>query len=157
MQLQAKPLKYVIADLLWHQEKKMNETATIMTWMQHNALFTTLPEQALADLASQACLKTFNPDQVLIEENGDNDALFLLTKGQVAIIINDTEVATQQAGETIGEISMSKISPAVACVIATENVEAVSFPVDIIETCCTEYPEFALCLRTTGLQKVYGR
>jgi len=135
----------------------MAETAQIMTWMKHNPLFITLAEQAMADLASHACLKIFNPGQILIEENGDNDALFLLTKGEVRISINGTEVATQQAGETIGEISMSKISPPVACVIAADDVEAVSFPVDIIDACCTKYPDFALCLRATGLQKVYGR
>jgi len=134
----------------------MTETAQIMAWMKHNPLFTTLPEQTMADLASHACLQRFNTGQVLIEENRDNDALFLLTKGKVTIIINGTEVATQQAGETIGEISISKISPPVACVIATNNVEAVSFPVDTIDACCTEHPEFALCLRATGLQKVYG-
>jgi len=135
----------------------MTETTQTMTSMRQNALFAGLPDQALTNLTSHACLKTFNSGQVLIEENEDNHALFLLTKGKVTIIINGTEVATQQAGETVGEISMSKISPPVARVIAANEVEVVSFPTNIIETCCAEYPEFALRLRATGLQKVYGR
>ncbi len=135
----------------------MTETTQTMIWIRQNALFASLPEQAQINLTSHACLKTFNSGQILIEENEDNHALFLLTKGKVTIIINGTEVATQQAGETVGEISISKISPPVARVIAVNEVEAVSFPLDVIETCCAEYPEFALCLRATGLQKVYGR
>jgi len=135
----------------------MPKTAQIMISMRRNALFAALPEQALSNLTSHACLKAFHSGQILIEENEDNDALFLLTKGKVSIIINGTEVATQQAGETVGEISMSKISPPVARVIAVNEVEAISLPARLIENCCTEYPEFALCLRATGLQKVYGR
>ncbi|MFQ5344782.1 MAG: cyclic nucleotide-binding domain-containing protein [Mariprofundus sp.] len=125
--------------------------------MKRNPLFSALPGQAIDHLASHACLQHFDSGQILIEENGDNNALFLLTKGTVSIIINATEVGTQQAGETVGEISMSKISPPVARVMATEGVEAVSFPFEIIDACCADHPDFAMRLRATGLQKVYGR
>jgi len=125
--------------------------------MKANPLFDTLPQTAFSELAALCNIESFESGTCLIEENGKNESLFLLTQGRVSITINNTEVGSQQAGETVGEISMAKISPPVANVVADGHVEAISIPTRVIDSFCANYPDFAVSLRTTGMQKVYGR
>jgi len=135
----------------------MNDSAKKLGSMKGNSLFDCLPETALLELVNHCRIETFASGQHLIEENGKNDSLFLITRGQVKIIINSTHVGTQQAGETVGEISMLKISPPVADVIADGDVKALSFPTEIIDAYCAHHPDFATRLRATGMHKVYSR
>jgi len=135
----------------------MSDTAKIITDMKANPLFDSLPQTAFSELAALCDIESFESGERLIEENGENASLFLLTKGRVTITINNTEVGSQQAGETVGEISMAKISPPVADVTADGHVETISIPTRVIDTFCADYPDFAESLRATGMQKVYDR
>jgi len=135
----------------------MSDTEKSIKNMKGNPLFDSLPEAAFSELADRCSIETFKSGQRLIKENGKNESLFLLTQGQVKIVINNTEVETQQAGETVGEISMSKVSPPVADVVATGDVEAIAIPTEVIDGFCISYPDFAESLRATAMKKVYGR
>ena len=135
----------------------MSDTANAIRWMKGNPLFASLPEEGLTFLAKHSSSKTFSSDEKLIEENGDNGFLFLLTSGNVKVISNGTEVDRQQAGDTAGEVSMSKISPPVADVIADGEIEAILFPSQVIDKACSEHPPFAKQLRETAMKKVYDR
>jgi len=125
--------------------------------MKGNPLFAPLPPEGLAQMASHSSRQRFSCGEKLIEENGDNEFLFLLIAGRVKVISNGTEVDRQQTGDTAGEVSMSKISPPVADVIADGEVEAILFPSETIDTVCGQYPAFAKLLRETAMKKVYDR
>lgn len=135
----------------------MNDTANTTALMKDNPLFAPLPPEGLAQMASHSSRQTFISGEKLIEENGDNQSLFLLVAGGVKVISNGTEVDRQKAGDTAGEVSMSRISPPVADVIADSEVEAILFPGETVDAVCARYPEFAKQLRETALKKVYDR
>ncbi len=135
----------------------MAHKTTTIAWMRGNSLFESLPETAFAELVNHSKIETFASGQRLIEENSKNESLYLITHGRVKIIINNTEVGSQQAGETIGEISMSHISPPVANVVADGDVETVTFPMRVIDKLCAENPDFADHLRNLAMKKVYDR
>ena len=135
----------------------MGDAANTITMMKGNPLFAPLPAEGLEQLADHCRCKTFNTGEKLIEENGNNESLFLLTKGEAKIVSNGTEVDRQQAGDTAGEVSMSKISPPVADVIAVSDVEAILFTSKKIDAVCAGYPAFAKLLRETAMKKVYDR
>ena len=125
--------------------------------MKGNPLFAPLPTEGLEQLADHCRCETFSAGEKLIEENGNNESLFLLTRGEAKIVSNGTEVDRQQAGDTAGEVSMSKISPPVADVIAVSDVDAILFPSKTIDAVCAGYPAFAKLLRETAMKKVYDR
>ena len=135
----------------------MSDAVNTTTWMKGNPLFAPLPAKGLAQMADHSSVKTFSCGEKLIEEDGNNESLFLLISGSVKVISNGTEVDRQQAGDTAGEVSMSKISPPVADVIAVGDVQAILFPSKTIDAVCAKYPAFAKLLRETALKKVYDR
>ena len=135
----------------------MGDAANTIRMMKGNSLFAPLPAEGLEQLADHCRLETFNAGEKLIEENGDNKFLFLLISGRVKVISNGTEVDRQQAGDTAGEVSMSKISPPVADVIADGDVEAILFPSETVDAACSQHPAFAKQLRETAMKKVYDR
>lgn len=135
----------------------MVHKATTAAWMRGNPLFEPLCEEAANKLLDHCTVQTFTSGQRLIEQNGKNESLFLITLGKVKIVINGTEVDTQQAGESIGEISTSNISPPVADVIAITDVEVIVFPIETVHDLCNSNPDFAKRLRDTGMKKVYDR
>jgi len=135
----------------------MSDSANIITKMKGNPLFAPLPAEGLTLMSEQSTIKTFSSGEKLIEENGDNKFLFLLISGRVKVISNGTEVDRQQAGDTAGEVSMSKISPPVADVIADGDVEAILFPSETVDAACSQHPAFAKQLRETAMKKVYDR
>lgn len=135
----------------------MSTPTDTMKIMKSNPLFSMLPEEGLLQMVEQSILKSFVADEKLIEENGDNKHLFLLLSGHIRVVSNGTEVDRQQAGDTAGEVSMSRISPPVADVIADGDVEAALFPATVIEQISASYPAFAKTLRETAMKKVYDR
>ncbi|ATX79430.1 Cyclic nucleotide-binding domain-containing protein [Mariprofundus aestuarium] len=135
----------------------MGDAANTITKMKGNPLFALLPSEGLAQLADHSRIETFSAGEKLIEENGKNRSLFLLTLGEAKIVSNGTEVDRQKAGDTAGEVSMSKISPPVADVIAVSDVEAILFPSEVIDEVSARYPDFSRQLRETAMKKVYDR
>lgn len=135
----------------------MDKRIFSVAWLRGNPLFADLPEAVIENLADHCTIRSFNAGELLIRENGDNDTLFLLTRGEVRILCNGTEVDRQSAGDTVGEISTANISPPVADVIAIDDVEAVALPLELVRHLCSEQPGFAARLRETGMRKVYGR
>lgn len=129
----------------------------ITTWMKSNILFESLPAAALEELIQHAHLQQFPQGHLLISENRENQTLFMLISGQVNVISNGTPTATAAAGDTIGEISTSRISPPVADVIANTGIEVIAFPIEVIDQISEKHPDFGQRLRQTGISKVYGR
>jgi len=135
--------------------KKLVTQKNIAEWVQQHALFQLLSDDAFSELISQASLVSLKQGDLLIEEEKGNDALYILHQGSVKVVMNGTEVATLQRGEIVGEISMSKFSPALANVVANESVEAISFPASAIDAACDSSEKFTAQLRDIGMQRVY--
>jgi len=135
--------------------KKSVIQKNIAEWVQQHALFQLLSDDAFDELINQALFVRFKQGELVIEEEKGNDALYILHQGSVRVVMNGTEVAILQRGEIVGEISMSKFSPALANVIANENVEAISFPTSAIDAACDSSEKFKVQLRDIGMQRVY--
>src|SRR5262249_10295490 len=82
---------------------------------------------ALADALIAGCVVVeFKKGDTLIEQNDtDNNDVFLLVAGTVAVIANGNQIAERKAGEHVGE--MAAIEPAQArstSIVAQETVVA---------------------------------
>jgi len=78
--------------------------------------------EKLADVSE---LLQFEPDlskNVLIQQNGPDNDIFLILAGRVSIAVNGREVAVRQAGQHVGEMAMIDASaPLCATVTAIEQ------------------------------------
>lgn len=81
---------------------------------------------------------TFAPGEVLIEQNQEGRALYVLVDGQVKVEVfapdkPPTEVARLGTGASLGEMAMVDQAPASARVTAVEEVSAFRFPLDRLD------------------------
>lgn len=121
-----------------------------------NPIFRMLSEESLLSLLSHSKLKTFQPDELLINEGVFNPYLYLLTQGTVHVIANEEIMAGLGVGDVVGEISTLGMSTPVADVIAVDEVKAIAFPIEKINDMGLEYPEFADKLRSLSSERIYG-
>jgi tetratricopeptide (TPR) repeat protein len=81
---------------------------------------------------------TFAPGEVLIEQDQEGRALFVLASGRVVVEIavagkEPREVATLGAGASLGEMAMVDQAPASARVTAVEETSAFRFPIERLD------------------------
>jgi len=136
-----------------------NQQAIPSTWRQPiaaNALFACLPDAAIDSLMLEGRILTFKAGAHLIEENQDNAFLFLILKGSASALMNGTPVGDILAGELAGEISSAGISPPVASVIASSDIEAAAFPISLIHALAEAHPDFSGRLLEAGFHRISG-
>jgi predicted nucleotide-binding protein len=99
-----------------------------------------------AELANEVCEKAelvaINEGDKLIEQDADDNDLYLLLAGTVEIVVNGRLQAKRTAGDHVGE--MSAIQPTQrrsADVIATDEVIAAKLTEDDLAQLGTKYPE----------------
>ncbi len=75
--------------------------------------------EALADVGS---LESVLKDQVLIEQNGVDNDIYLLVAGSFRVVINGKDAALRSAGDTVGEMAtISPIQQRAATIVAKED------------------------------------
>jgi small-conductance mechanosensitive channel/CRP-like cAMP-binding protein len=65
-----------------------------------------LPEDVMDHLVERTRVALFSDGENVIEQGDDGDALFIVNEGEVAVIVNKTEVARLGPGKFFGEMSL---------------------------------------------------
>ncbi|MDX8381280.1 MAG: cyclic nucleotide-binding domain-containing protein [Ghiorsea sp.] len=120
------------------------------------ALFQTLPVDAVAEICAQGIVVNFKDGEVLIRENKVNFSLFLILQGQGKVMMNGTQVAMVSGGEIIGEISVSRTSMPLASVIAQGELRVLVFPAIVIQDLMVQYEAFSKMIKKMALARVYN-
>lgn len=93
-------------------------------------------------LADAGTIKEFKPRETLIVEGAEDNDLFLILAGTVAVVIKGQEVRTLKAGQHVGE--MSAIEPSCArsaSVMAEDTVVALRIKAADLRKVCDAHPE----------------
>lgn len=102
---------------------------TINTALKSVAIFSTLDDEALADIGAAASLVVTKKGEQLIREGELGDALYIINYGvaRVFTMVDDTELnlALLRPGEYFGEWSLLTGAPRAASVAAITQLEAV--------------------------------
>ena len=119
-------------------------------------LLEALSESARDRLIDSSTIMTFAPNERLIREDEENKLLYFILKGEASVLMNGTPAGFTEAGDVIGEISISGISPPIATVVADTSVEAVGFPAAAINEAIEAHPEFGRRLKEAAFRRISG-
>lgn len=122
--------------------------------MVEHSLFQTLPVEARHALAEASNVVEVEAGSELIKRGEFNYYLFLLAKGEVAVVREGENVATLKPGDIFGEVSAAGLSLPVADVIAETSVLAFAIPADALLKSVEEYPAFAKVLHELGMSVI---
>lgn len=90
--------------------------------LRQSPLFSLLDETAIAALAENVPVRVFGPGEVVVRQGEAGSSLFLVLKGEVAVFIDDTQVATISQDSVFGEMSLLTGEPRTATVSASGEV-----------------------------------
>ncbi len=102
------------------------EVARRSSFLRGLKLFESLPEAELSLVARLATSQSFVDGQVLFREAEEGNTLFVVVSGHLLVRRKDQIVATLNAGEVVGELSVLDSQPRSADVIAHGEVEVLS-------------------------------
>ena len=105
----------------------------------------TATNEILADVVRTAKVVEFKPNEVLIEEGAQDDAVYLLRKGSVTVSRRiggkDVVIAYLPAGNYVGEMAMLMNARRAATVKAAVATEAIKIDSATFRTLVSEFPE----------------
>ncbi len=106
-------------------------TARVTTILRGTQLWSVAPEETLADAAGLMQHRRFDDGAVLIRQGAPGSALHLITSGTVEVRVDGGEgkrvvVATLEAGQCVGEMSLLTGDPASADVVAVGEIETLA-------------------------------
>lgn len=105
-----------------------------------------LPKETLARLSTMAPTKMYAPREIVIRQGEPGDAMFLITRGEVSVVVgrdgNSTaEVARLRQGSLFGEMSLMTGEPRAATVQAVSETELVVVNKDAFAVILKEAPD----------------
>lgn len=110
------------------------------------SIFSPLSPQALDSLATSALIHTFASGETIIQQKAAGESMFIVYDGEIAVRVNDAEVARLHAGDFFGEMALLTGEPRSADVIATTEVVAVEITRDALQPVLQENPELAAAI-----------
>ncbi len=119
-------------------------------------LLEALPASAREQLISDSNMISFEPGELLIQEDEENLQLYFILKGNAKVEMNGTVVGWLEAGDVAGEISISGISPPIATVSAESEIEVIAFPSESMSRTMEQHPEFGRRLREAAIRRISG-
>jgi CRP/FNR family cyclic AMP-dependent transcriptional regulator len=115
------------------------------TIIESSNIFDAVDPELKERLKAEAYLKTFAPEDVLIEECGAKGDLFLVCTGKVRVeaYIGGREIvlAELKPGDVLGEVAAVTGVARTSTVTAVEPVEVVVLPESIIREVIASHPE----------------
>jgi CRP-like cAMP-binding protein len=96
--------------------------------MNSAPLFAPFNSQDRRELMQKFRSKEYRPGQVVVEENGHSDGLYVVLSGEVQVMMKGAVVAHLREGEVFGEVSMLERKPATARVTVVKNTSLLRLP-----------------------------
>ncbi|MCA3013313.1 MAG: cyclic nucleotide-binding domain-containing protein [Myxococcaceae bacterium] len=120
-------------------------------------LFEALEGSGRKELLSRAGRQHFPAGHVLCREGDDGDVLYVLSKGEARVTVDDLgeekEVGRLTAGQFFGEQAMLSGARRQATVTALTDLEVVAFPREAVDAVLAKNPAARKVLATVGIQR----
>ncbi|MDX2009612.1 MAG: cyclic nucleotide-binding domain-containing protein [Myxococcaceae bacterium] len=120
-------------------------------------LFEALDAEGRKELLSRAGRQSFAAGHVLCREGDAGDVLYVLSKGEARVTVDDLgtekEVGRLGPGQFFGEQAMLSGSRRQATVTALSAIDVVAFPRAVVDAVLAKNPAARAVLATVGLQR----
>lgn len=116
-------------------------------------IFSPLSPQALEQIAGGARVHTFAAGETIILQNDAGGSMFIVYDGEVAVRMNDAEVARLHAGDFFGEMALLTGERRTADVVATSEVVAVEITRDALQPILQNNPELAAAISQRVIER----
>ena len=113
-------------------------------FMKSIPLLSTIPTEALADLATRAREIHCDPDEVLFRAGDPNHGTYLVVSGLLQVRRGDALIRVLETGMAFGELWLDEGQPHQYTMVAVEHSHVLNITRDDVFEAIQEYPEFGL-------------
>lgn len=99
-----------------------------MAGLRQSHLFDVLTGEEVAHFAESACMRPFAPGEVAVQQGDQGSSLFFVLRGEMAVVVDETEVARLGQGRMFGEMSLLTGEPRKATVRAVSEALLAELP-----------------------------
>jgi CRP-like cAMP-binding protein len=112
-------------------------------------LFANLNARQLKKVARTAIEDRYDAGDVIVQEGGQTETLFVILEGTAKVVRKGRTVARRSSGEFFGEVSMIDARPRVASVVADTPMRCLVLYHDGLRKLVIDDPQMAWSLLTT--------
>ncbi len=113
---------------------------------------------AAGELVAAGTLHEFALGTTLIKQDGEDDDVYFIIAGAVAIIVNGNNVGMRKTGESVGEMAAVEYAQKRAAdVVATETVVTLKVGSAAFYEICEKYPRIWLAVARELSKRLFGR
>lgn len=105
------------------------------------ALFVDLPEAELEALASSCEAVSFAEGEWIMRQGDPHSAVYVIVKGEVAVVIDDEDRRILSMGSFFGEVSVLLEEPASASIVTRTPVSCLVIPGAEVEAFLLSHPQ----------------
>jgi len=122
------------------------DRAAAVAALRTSPLFAPCPAPVLAEIGKSLRTRTYARNAVIFRKGDAGDALHLITRGAVKIVLPSAEgeeaiIATLHAGEFFGELALLDGEPRSASAVAVERTETAALGRDTFRQLVTRHPD----------------
>jgi putative ABC transport system ATP-binding protein len=119
----------------------VKESLALCEFLSKVAVFSALTPDMLSKVADKMAKERFSPGAEIVRQGEPGDKFYLISRGQVDVLVDSRQVRTQGVGEFFGEIALIQGGARTATVVARTDVEAYSLgKVDFQEALAASAP-----------------
>ena len=112
-------------------------------------IFTSLDDEALAELASRGQVQNLPRNTIFINEGDQSGSLFVILEGRAKVFLSDVEgkeliLGIETPGGYTGEIALLDEEPRSASVMTMEKTKVLMLSRDVFQTLIRSNPDFAV-------------
>jgi CRP-like cAMP-binding protein len=121
--------------------------------LQELAFFKNVNEELLETLADAMRPVAFMPRHVIFAQNESGEMMYFITRGQVDVLLGDEPVATLQAGDVFGEMSLLFDQPRSATIRTDNYCQCFELDRQVFDHIAGQFPDFQNRLRQLAAQR----
>ena len=129
-------------------------TIDLATELARNALFSGMDQRAVAELSESASWLHLRSGDVLIQEGGPSDALYLLVTGRLRVDLGAGRTADVGVGDSIGELGVLAGQPRSSTVNAVRDSRVIRLDRDALLAALFRYPQALLALGQVVIERL---
>lgn len=119
--------------------------------LQKVSIFSEVPPDRLRDLADRMQARAYEPGAVIVDQEDNGDALFVITRGRVKVVLygdsgREMILTLLRAGEIFGEMSLLDNQPRSASVIALEPTTSLVLERRAFQRHLADHPSTAMAI-----------